>query len=146
MVGCDRIANRIQNIASGINLYAHDILGLYVGFGHELEHQVDRRMREDAARIRFDRDSGIDDAPDSAKFLRNLCGAHAAAMNRVEAPRTIQSILIGGKTARRKQRSGHAIFGRTAYVERLCHGAKVTANSGSQAGDDTETATQLLAS
>src|SRR5690242_5079477 len=114
--------------------------------GHEFEHQINGWMGEDTARIGFNRDTGIDDAPDSAEFLRNFFAAHTAPENRVEAPRTIQRVRIGGKTTRRKQRSRHAIFCRTTYMERLGHCAKITANSGGQAGGDTETAAQLIAS
>ena len=117
----------------------------YVVVADQLQHQIDGRVREHAARIRLDRYTRLDDRPGFAEALKSFLGADAAALDGEKTPGTIQRIGICGEAARGQQRRGNAIFRGAADMERLGHGAEVTADAGGEAGGDAKAAAQLIA-
>ena len=143
MVGRDGIADRFEDIGSRVDHDRFDLLRLDVGLGHKAQHQVHRRMREDAARIGFDRHAGVGDGPCPAETLRHLVNADAPAHDSQKAPRAVQRRRVGGVAPFGQKRGSHPVFTGAAHVQGFGHRAEIAPDARSKAGGDAEPVAQF---
>src|SRR4029079_9637589 len=93
------IAQMIEDVRSGSHADARDLCRLHLVLPQQLQHRVHRRMPERAARVRLDRDAGVDDRERFAERWDDTWHISATTQHLEEYPGAVERFVAGSKSA-----------------------------------------------